>query len=229
MQRREQSMRPPADADEEILAAQEPHVESTLDDEQRIERIAAELRAGFDALRDLGPAVSIFGSARTPRDHPEYELARATARAIGERGVAVITGGGPGAMEAANLGAQEAGVRSVGLRIHLPFEQGMNPYVDLPLEFDYFFARKLMFVRYAQAFVVLPGGYGTLDELFEALLLRQVGKIRDFPIVLVGSRYWSGLLEWIQERMAAELKISADDLSLLSVSDDPAEIARRAT
>jgi uncharacterized protein (TIGR00730 family) len=218
--------RPPATSDEEILGADEPEVEATLTDEDRIARIEAELRTGFEALGALGPAVSVFGSARTPRDHPEYELARATGRALGEAGLAVITGGGPGAMEAANLGAHEAGVPSVGLRIHLPFEQGINEYVDLALEFDYFFTRKLMFVRYAQAFVVLPGGYGTLDELFEALLLRQVGKIRDFPIVLVGSAYWRGMLDWLRDRPAAEGKLGPEDFGFLSLADEPAEVVR---
>ena len=184
-----------------------------------------ELDAGFRALRDLGPAVTMFGSARTPADHPEYALARATARAVGERGVAVITGGGPGTMEAANRGAKDAGVRSVGLRIELPFEQMTNEFVDLPLRFHYFFTRKLMLVRYACAFVVFPGGYGTLDETFECLTLVQTGRADPLPIVLAGSSWWDGLVDWLRDRVVAEGKASQSDLELLRLSDDPDEIA----
>ena len=181
--------------------------------------MAAELRHGFDALSRVKRGVAVFGSARTPRDHPRYELAREIGRALGHAGFDVITGGGPGAMEAANQGARDAGACSVGLNIDLPFEQGMNPYVDLAVDFHYFFARKVMFVRYSGAFVVLPGGFGTLDELFEALTLIQTKKIRFFPVVLIGSEYWSGLVDWLRESMLAEGNIGADDLSLLRITD----------
>jgi uncharacterized protein (TIGR00730 family) len=216
--------RRPDTLDEEIIGAETAAVLSVLSDEQRVDRIADELREGFSALAHVGAAVSVFGSARTPAGHPEYELAAHTARLLGERGLDVITGGGPGAMEAANRGAQAAGVRSIGLGIDLPFEQGMNPYVDLGLTFHYFFTRKVMFVRYASAFVALPGGFGTLDELFEALTLIQTGKVRHFPVVLVGSAYWAGLHDWVRERLAAEGKISSKDLDLLTVTDDPEEV-----
>ena len=218
--------RTPRTFDEEIIGADSPAVLTELSDQQRIERVSEELQAGFSALRDLGPAVTMFGSARTPPDHPEYAFARATARAVGEAGLAVITGGGPGSMEAANLGAREAGVRSVGLRIELPFEQHMNEYVDLPLRFHYFFARKVMLVRYACAFVVFPGGFGTLDETFECLTLIQTQRAKDHPIVLAGSDWWDGLLDWLRERVVAEGKASPQDLELITVSDDPEEIAR---
>jgi uncharacterized protein (TIGR00730 family) len=219
--------RSPRTADEEIIAAQEAAVRSTLTDESRIERISEELRTGFDALAHVGAAASFFGSARTPRDHPEYELARETARLAGEQGLAIITGGGPGTMEAVNRGAQEANAPSIGLNIELPFEQGMNEYVDLGLTFHYFFTRKIMFVRYASGFVVFPGGFGTLDELFEALTLIQTDKIRNFPVVLVGSSYWSGLLDWARERMLAEGKIAEEDLDLLQLIDQPHEVCDR--
>ena len=216
--------RDPRTLDEEIIAAQETAVRSTLTDEDRIERIADELRTGFDHLAHIGAAASFFGSARTPVDHPEYALARETARLAGEQGLAIITGGGPGAMEAANLGAREAGATSIGLNIDLPFEQGMNEHVDIALTFHYFFTRKVMFVRYASGFVVFPGGFGTFDELFEALTLIQTDKIRNFPVVLVGSDYWGGLLEWLRERMLGEGKILAEDMELISLTDDPHEV-----
>jgi uncharacterized protein (TIGR00730 family) len=219
--------RSPRTLDEEILTAQESAVRSTLTDEMRIDRISEELRMGFDALAHVGAAASFFGSARTRRDDPEYELARETARLAGEQGLAIITGGGPGAMEAANLGAHEAGAPSIGLNIELPFEQGMNEYVDLGLTFHYFFTRKVMFVRYASGFVVFPGGFGTFDELFEALTLIQTDKIRNFPVVLVGRDYWAGLLDWVRERMLGEGKVSAEDLELVSVTDHPHEICDR--
>jgi uncharacterized protein (TIGR00730 family) len=216
----------PATLDEEIIAAEQTAVLSTLTDDDRLERIELELRAGFDALAHVGAAVSIFGSARTPRDDPEYALARETARVLGEAGFAIITGGGPGIMEAANRGASEADAHSIGLNIELPFEQGMNEFVGLGLEFHYFFARKVMFVRYASGFVGFPGGFGTLDELFECLTLIQTGKVRNFPVVLVGADYWSGLIDWVRERMLAEAKISPEDLGLISVTDDPADVRR---
>jgi uncharacterized protein (TIGR00730 family) len=216
--------REPRTLDEEIIAAQETAVRSTLTDEDRLDRIADELRAGFDALSGVGAAASFFGSARTPPGDPDYEIARETARLVGESGLAIITGGGPGIMEAANRGAKDAGARSIGLNIELPFEQGGNPYCDIALNFHYFFARKIMFVRYASGFVVFPGGFGTMDELFEALTLIQTGKITEFPVVLVGSDYWSGLVDWLSERMLSEGNISPGDLELFSVTDDPLEV-----
>ena len=215
----------PETFDEELLEAEAVKKET---DATRIARMEAEIALGFRALKPLGCAVSIFGSARTPRDHPEYDLARHTAKLLGEAGFTIITGAGPGTMEAANLGAQQAGAPSVGLSIDLPFEQGENPYVDLPIEFHYFFTRKVMFVRYAGAFVVFPGGFGTLDELFEALTLIQTRKIRHFPVVLVGSRYWDGLVDWLREKVLGEGKISPSDLPLISVTDDPEEVVRLA-
>ncbi|WP_234809704.1 TIGR00730 family Rossman fold protein [Mycolicibacterium tusciae] len=169
-------------------------------------------------------AVSFFGSARTPPDHPHYKLAHALAARLGALGFDIITGGGPGIMEAANRGAREAGVRSIGLGIELAQEQGINPFVDLELHFQYFFVRKLMFVRYANGFVVLPGGFGTLDELFEALTLIQTEKIRHFPVVLAGSAHWSGLQRWIRERLLKPGMVAADDVELLVLADDPDEI-----
>ena len=216
--------REPRTLDEEIIAAQEAAVRSTLTDEDRIERITDELRMGFEALSGVGAAASFFGSARTPPDDPEYAAARETARLVGESGLAIITGGGPGIMEAANRGAKDANACSIGLNIELPYEQGGNAYCDIALEFHYFFARKIMFVRYASGFVVFPGGYGTMDELFEALTLTQTGKITEFPVILFGSDYWGGLVDWLQERMVAEGNIGPDDLELFSVVDDPAEV-----
>jgi uncharacterized protein (TIGR00730 family) len=216
--------RPPATHDEELLGAESPATLATRTDAERVERAADELEMGFRALRGLGRAASIFGSARTPANDPMYDLARRTAQTLGEAGFAVITGGGPGIMEAANRGATEAGARSVGLNIELPFEQATNPYVELELRFHYFYTRKVMFVRYACAFVVFPGGFGTLDELFEALTLIQTHKALDFPVVLVGDSYWRGLLDWIRERLLVEGKIGADDLELLHISNEPAGV-----
>jgi uncharacterized protein (TIGR00730 family) len=214
----------PATANQEIIAAEQPEVASTRTDPERLELVDRELRAGFEALGHLGPAVCVFGSARTPVDHPEYALAREIGRAIGEAGYAVVTGGGPGAMEAANRGAQDAGATSVGLNIILPFEQQMNPYVDIGLSFDYFFTRKLMFVRYSHSVVSLPGGYGTLDELFEVMTLIQTGEAIDHPVVLVGSSYWSGLLDWVRAELLVPGRISPEDFEIPTVSDDVAEI-----
>jgi uncharacterized protein (TIGR00730 family) len=216
--------REPRTLDEEIIAAQEAGVRSTLTDEDRVERISEELRMGFDALAAVGKAASFFGSARTAVDDPDYKLARETARIVGESGIAVITGGGPGLMEAANRGAQDAGVLSIGLNIELPFEQGGNPYCDIALEFHYFFARKIMFVRYASGFVVFPGGFGTMDELWEALTLIQTGKITEFPVILVGTDYWRGLVDWVADRMLSEGNIGADDLELWTLTDEPEEV-----
>ena len=217
--------RAPGSRDEEIISAERPAVQTVESEEARLALVRDELATGFEALSGLGPAVSVWGSARVPAGTPEYELGVQVARRLGEAGLAVITGGGPGLMEAANRGAREAGVRSVGLRIELPFEQTMNPYVDLPLHFHYFFTRKLMFVRYASAFVALPGGFGTMDELFEVVTLIQTERVQDFPVVLVGSEYWGGLVDWLRERVAADGKIDPDDLGILTVSDDPDEVA----
>ncbi|WP_159622847.1 TIGR00730 family Rossman fold protein [Ruania rhizosphaerae] len=192
-------------------------------DPWRVLRIQAEFVEGFGALAELGPAVSVFGSARTKPDEPDYELAQDIARRIVEAGYAVITGGGPGVMEAANKGAYDAEGISVGLGIELPFEQGMNRYVDLGVNFRYFFARKTMFVKYSEGFIVLPGGFGTMDELFESLTLVQTKKVKRFPIVLVGTDFWGGLVDWIRGTLAERGTISEHDLDLLHVTDDPAE------
>ncbi|MGW1376748.1 LOG family protein [Streptomyces sp. NPDC002446] len=189
-------------------------------DPWRVMRIQSEFVEGFGALAELGPAVSVFGSARTPRDSKEYDAGVRIGRALVDAGFAVITGGGPGAMEAANKGANEAGGVSVGLGIELPFEQGMNDYVNLGVDFRYFFVRKTCFVKYARGFVVLPGGLGTLDELFEALTLVQTRKVTRFPIVLFGTAYWSGLVDWLRDTVIAEGKASMHDLELFHLSDD---------
>ncbi|MFD6881119.1 TIGR00730 family Rossman fold protein [Rhodococcus sp. NPDC060084] len=195
-------------------------------DPWRVLRIQSEFIEGFGALAEVPRAVAVFGSARTPVDHPDYEAGRRLGEALVEAGYAVVTGGGPGVMEAANRGACEAGGFSIGLGIELPFEQRLNDWVDLGLNFRYFFARKTMFVKYAQAFVCLPGGFGTMDELFEAVTLVQTGKITRFPIVLFGSEYWSGLVEWMRTTMAREGKISDSDIDLLSVTDSVEEAVR---
>jgi hypothetical protein len=211
-------------SDEELLEAETSAILAELTDAQRLLRIQDELRNGFQALGRIGKAVSIFGSARTPPEDPRYEQARKLARRLGEEGFAIITGGGPGIMEAANLGAREAGVPSVGLGIELPHEQGMNEHVDLALNFHYFFTRKVMFVRYASGFVVFPGGFGTMDEMFEAATLRQTEKIRYFPIVLVGSDYWAGLVAWLRDSMLADRYIAEHDLEAIAVCDDPTRV-----
>jgi uncharacterized protein (TIGR00730 family) len=195
-------------------------------DPWRVLRIQAEFVEGFGLLAELGQAVSVFGSARTPPGSPDYPSAETIGAGLAKAGYAVITGGGPGVMEAANKGATSAGGVSVGLGIELPMEQGLNEYVEIGLEFRYFFVRKTVFVKYSQAFVVLPGGFGTLDELFEAVTLVQTGKITKFPIVLVGSEYWNGLRNWITGTLLAEGKISASDPDLLQVVDDPAEVVK---
>ncbi len=192
-------------------------------DPWRALRILSEFVEGFDALAALPPAISVFGSSRVGQDDEAYAAARAFGEAAARSGFAVITGGGPGVMEAANRGCAEAGGLSVGCNIELPFEQRLNQWVTLGVDFRYFFVRKTMFVKYADAFVVFPGGFGTLDELFEALTLVQTGKIMQFPVVLYGSAYWSGLLDWLRERVLGEGKVSADDLDIFFVCDDPDE------
>ncbi len=216
--------------DEKLFTWCEPQREQaaafTHSEPWRVLRIMGEFVEGFDELAPLGPAVTVFGSARVPADDPMYDLCRETARELAETGFAIITGGGPGLMEAANRGAVEGGAVSVGCNIELPHEQGINPYVTVPLNFRYFFVRKTMFVKYAIGFVIFPGGFGTLDELFEALTLIQTGKIHNFPVILVGSAYWQGLLDWIRGAILAEGKIEERELTLLSVTDDPHEVRR---
>jgi uncharacterized protein (TIGR00730 family) len=198
-------------------------------DPWRVLRIQAEFVEGFGLLAELGIAVSVFGSARSPRESPEYKLAEEISAGLVRAGYAVITGGGPGIMEAANKGAVEAGGVSVGLGIELPQESGLNNYVNVGVEFRYFFVRKTVFVKYSQAFVVLPGGYGTMDELFEALTLVATGKITRFPIILVGSEYWGGLLTWLREKVLAEGKVHAAELELIQVVDEPEEAVKAIT
>ena len=217
----------PATSDEELLMWLGPRYASLDAGEgERLDRILEELASGFHTLADVTKAVSVFGSARVPDGHPEYELTRTVCRTLGEAGFTIITGGGPGLMEAANRGAKDAGARSIGLRIELPFEQGVNAYVDEQLTFRYFFVRKVMFVRYAAGFVVLPGGYGTMDELFEALVLIQTGKIYSFPVILAGDEYWRGLVDWLRTTLEPSGKIAANDLLLFQQTSDADEITR---
>jgi uncharacterized protein (TIGR00730 family) len=216
---------PPSTADERLLDSRLRHEWKTKD-AWRALRILSEFVEGFDTLADLPQAVSVFGSARSKPDSPECGLAEQLGAALARAGYAVITGGGPGVMEAANKGATEAGGLSVGLGIELPFEQGLNEWVDVGIDFRYFFVRKTMFVKYAQAFVVLPGGFGTMDELFEAVTLVQTKKVTRFPVVLMGSAYWQGLLDWLRSTMVAEGKIGPEDLELLFVTDDVDEAVR---
>lgn len=214
-----------ATQDERLLESPRPeHKIFTNTDPWRVLRIQGEFVSGFEALAELGPAVSIFGSARTSPDDPMYQAAVETARLLAGSGLAIITGGGPGIMEAGNKGVLLGDGVSVGLNIELPFEQGINPYVKVPINFHYFFIRKTMFVKYAQAFVIFPGGFGTLDELLEALTLIQTGKIRNFPVILFGSAYWAGLLDWLRNTMLAKGNISAADLDLIVVTDSPQEV-----
>src|SRR5215204_2828867 len=194
------------------------------EDESRLERIKAEVDKGFDALRDVEDGVSVFGSARVKEGHRWYELCRETSACLARNGFTVITGGGPGVMEAANRGAAEAGGLSVGLNIQLPREQETNRYVNRCVDFHYFFARKLMFVRYARAFVIFPGGYGTLDELFESLTLIQTRRIKNFPTILVGSDFWSPLLDWIDDAMEDHGLIAQADMEMLVIADSPHEV-----
>ena len=200
------------------------HFDFTVTDPWRVLRIMSEFVYGFDALAHVPPCVTIFGSARTPPDDPSYAAAVETARLLAKAGFGIITGGGPGIMEAANKGAQEGGNLSIGCNIELPFEQAPNPYLDISLDFRYFFVRKTMFVKYSNAFIIFPGGFGTMDELFEALTLIQTKKVSNFPVILYGSKYWEGLLNWIRVTMLEEEKVSEDDVALLRISDDPQEI-----
>ena len=192
-------------------------------DPWRALRILSEFVEGFDAMARIGDAVTVFGSARTPPGHPQYELARATGARLARAGYAVITGGGPGLMEAANRGAREAGGLSVGCNIELPHEQHPNGHLDLTIDFRYFFVRKTMFVKYAKAFVVFPGGFGTLDELFEAVTLIQTGKVRRFPLILMGTEVWRGLLDWLRTDAVADARLTEAELELLTLTDDPDE------
>ena len=200
------------------------HFDFTLTDPWRVFRIMSEFVEGFDELSHIPPSVGIFGSARTKPDDPVYTAAVETARLLAKAGFGIITGGGPGIMEAGNKGAQEGGNVSIGCNIELPFEQGPNPFLDISLDFHYFFVRKTMFVKYAEAFVIFPGGFGTMDELFEALLLIQTKKVNHFPVILYGSKYWEGLIQWIREVMLSSEMIQPEDAGLLLISDDPQEI-----
>ena len=225
LKRRSQAVDGGSTTDQRLLDSRGPS-DWVHTDPWRVLRIQAEFVEGFGALAELGPAVAVFGSARTPVDHPTYALGEQVGRALAEAHFAVITGGGPGAMEAANKGASEAGGISVGLGIELPFETGLNQWVDWGVNFRYFFARKTMFVKYSQGFVVLPGGLGTLDELFEALTLVQTGKVTRFPIVLIGVDYWRGLLDWLSDTALAAGTIGAKDLEMIVLTDDVDEAVR---
>jgi uncharacterized protein (TIGR00730 family) len=221
-----QQSRPQIRATEDRKFLQKPQVDLTFleSDAWRALRIMGEFVEGFDSLAPLGTAITVFGSARTSRRDPMYQAAEQLGRRLAENGFTVITGGGPGIMEAANKGCKEAGGVSVGCTIELPHEQDTNPYCDIAINFRYFFVRKTMFVKYAQGFVIFPGGYGTLDELFEALTLVQTGKIEHFPIVMFGVDYWRGLLEWVDARLAAERMIEPADLNLLQLTNDVEEV-----
>ncbi|MGQ0649608.1 MAG: TIGR00730 family Rossman fold protein [Gemmatimonadaceae bacterium] len=212
---------------EDAKLLQQPGVRErfTQTDPWRVMRITSEFVEGFDVLADIDKGVTIFGSARTGPDDPQYQAAYETARLLAEAGFAVITGAGPGIMEAANKGAKEGNGRSIGCNIELPFEQGANPYVDTLINFRYFFVRKTMFIKYSNAFIIFPGGFGTLDELFEALTLIQTGKIHQFPVILFGRHYWAGLVRWVQSRVLGERKISPADMELMLITDDPQEAA----
>jgi uncharacterized protein (TIGR00730 family) len=216
----------PVTEDEKLLQQSGPRLDFTRTDPWRVMRIMGEFIEGFDTLASVEKAVTIFGSARIGPDDPHYDAAVETARLLAVAGFDIITGAGPGIMEAGNKGAKLGGGRSIGCNIELPFEQGANPYVDTLIHFKYFFVRKTMFIKYSVAFVIFPGGFGTLDELFEALTLIQTGKIYRFPVILFGRYYWAGLLRWLQARVLSEGKISDGDLDLMLVTDDPAEAAQ---
>jgi uncharacterized protein (TIGR00730 family) len=216
----------PLTEDAKLLAIHGPRDDFTRTDPWRVLRMTGEIIEGFDALASVEKGVSIFGSARTAPDDPQYQAATEVARLLGEAGFSIITGAGPGIMEAANKGARLAGAPSIGCNIELPFEQGANPYVDKLVSFRYFMVRKTMFIKYSNAFICFPGGFGTLDELFEAVTLIQTGKIFQFPVVLFGTHYWAGLVRWLQSRVLGEQKISPGDLDLMLLTDDPMEAAR---
>ncbi|MGZ3331782.1 MAG: LOG family protein [Gemmatimonadaceae bacterium] len=215
----------PVTEDEKLLQQSGPRIDFTRTDPWRVLRIMGEFIEGFDTLASIEKAVTIFGSARIGPDDPHYDAAVETARLLAVAGFDIITGAGPGIMEAGNKGARLGGGRSIGCNIELPFEQGANPYVDTLIHFKYFFVRKTMFIKYSVAFIIFPGGFGTMDELFEALTLIQTGKIYRFPVILFGRYYWAGLLRWLQARVLSEGKISEGDLDLMLVTDDPAEAA----
>ena len=217
---------PTTTSDQRLLSRPEGGASWLHDDPWRVMRIQSEFVEGFGALAEVGPAVSVFGSARTRADEPAYALAVDVARLLVEAGYAVITGGGPGIMEAANRGAKEADGLSIGLGIELPFEQGLNEHVNLGVNFRYFFARKTMFVKYARGFIVLPGGFGTLDELFEAVTLVQTQKVTSFPIVLMGTAYWGGLFDWLRGTLLEAGTVSPRDVELLHLTDDVEEAVR---
>lgn len=198
----------------------------STDESWRVFRIMAEFVEAIDILSRVGRAVSIFGSARVGPEDPYYKKAEVLSRMLAEKGFAVITGGGPGIMEAANKGASQCKGKSVGMNIRLPFEQKPNPYINIAIDYKYFFIRKVMFVKYAMAYVILPGGFGTMDELFEALTLIQTKRIKSFPVILMGKEYWGGLLKWLKDRMIGEGKILPEDLELLQVMDDPEQVVR---
>ena len=220
-----QGERIPANSDRALLERRDDTFIGT--DPWRVFRILSEFVDGFTQLASIPPAISVFGSARTAPDDPMYAAARELGRELADAGFAVITGGGPGIMEAVNRGCQEGGGLSIGCNIELPFEQAANPYLDLLLDFNYFFVRKTMFVKYAEGFVVFPGGFGTLDEMFESLTLVQSGKVQHFPLVLFGSRYWEGLIRWLHDPVLAEGKVKPEDLELFDVVDQPAEAVKR--
>ncbi|MGH7619698.1 MAG: TIGR00730 family Rossman fold protein, partial [Gemmatimonadaceae bacterium] len=211
----------PLTEDEKLLQTAQKGDDFRQTDTWRVMRIMGEFIEGFDNLAEITKGVTIFGSARTHPEDPQYQAAQEVARLLAQAGFAIITGAGPGIMEAANKGAKDGGGRSIGCNIELPFEQGANPYVDTLVNFRYFFVRKTMFIKYANAFIIFPGGFGTLDEAFEALTLIQTGKIYQFPVVLFGRHYWAGLIRWLQSRVLSEGKISPGDLDLMLLTDDP--------
>src|SRR5918996_5595123 len=218
---------PPVTEDEKLLRGKVgPRFDFTRTDTWRVLRITSEFIEGFDTLASIEKGVTVFGSARIGPDDPHYEKARETSRLLAEAGFAIITGAGPGIMEAANRGAREAGGRSIGCNIELPFEQGANPYVDTVINFRYFMVRKTMFIKYSNAFIIFPGGFGTLDEAFEALTLIQTGKISQFPVILFGRHYWAGLIRWLQARALREGKIAATDIDLMMMTDKPEQAVR---
>lgn len=212
--------RPAGSTTDQRLLDSSGHGDWVHTDPWRVMKIQAEFVEGFNDLSEIGPAISVFGSARTPPGHPAYAQAEAVGKGLAEAGFVVITGGGPGTMEAANKGAVEAGGESIGLGIELPFEARLNDYVSFGLNFRYFFVRKMMFVKYSQGYVVMPGGLGTMDELFEAMTLSQTKKITQFPIVLMGVKHWEGLIDWMRETMLADGRIKQSDLDMITLTDD---------